>query len=291
MADFPVVVGTDGSKTSWAALVAARIFPWPSGAEIHGVVARRITAIAGRPRYVIDAFDREFERIAADARALLSRRWPDVDVAIVDKAPAAAIVDEPRKLRAKAIVVGWRGHGPVRRLLLGSVSRAVVRKAPCSVLVVRRRPKKITRVVMGIDGSANARNAVDLVAHLPPPTRGIVTLVTALEPISLPSHALLPGQVRRQIGHELGVLKGEIATGARHALDRSRTILELAGWRVRVALQAGYPLEVLLDVGKNIDADLVVVGARGTSGLERVLLGSVADGIMNHSPVPVLIVR
>ena len=194
--EFPVVVATDGSRTARAALATTRMFPWPDGTKVHGVVARRIRATAGRPTYVREAFDRAFKRAASDARAFLSRRWSDVEVAIIDKHPADAIVGQARLVGARVIVVGWRGHGLVRRLLLGSVSRAVVRRAHCAVVVVSRRPKHVRRLVIGLDGSINARRAVELVGALPPPPEGSATLVTALEPISMPPHELLPAAAR-----------------------------------------------------------------------------------------------
>ena len=67
-------------------------------------------------------------------------------------------------LAADAIVLGWRGHGVVRRHLLGSVSRRVVRQAPCSVLVVRYARTDIRRVTVGFDGSPRSKRAVELVA-------------------------------------------------------------------------------------------------------------------------------
>jgi len=48
---------------------------------------------------------------------------------------------------------------------------------------------------------------------------------------------------------------------------------------------------VLLATVKQTHGDVLVIGARGVSGLERLLLGSVAEGALNHCPVPVLVVR
>jgi nucleotide-binding universal stress UspA family protein len=50
-------------------------------------------------------------------------------------------------------------------------------------------------------------------------------------------------------------------------------------------------LREVIDVANAAEAHLVVVGARGTSGVRQLLLGSVAEGVLNRSPVPVLLVR
>ena len=288
---FSIVVATDGSMTARAALATTLTFPWPEESEVRGVVARRTRATRGRPGYVLEAFARAFEKAAADARALLSRRWPDVEVTVVDKSPADAIVDEAHRVRAEVIVLGSHGYGPVRRLLLGSVSRGVVRRAICSVLVVNRRRKQIRRLVIGLDGSPHSRRAVELVAQLPPPPGNLVTLVSALEPISLPSHALLPATVRVRIGRELASLKAELATNARREAEGAEAVLRERGWRVRVVLRSGVPVEAILSMVRQTGADFLVIGARGASGLEGVLLGSVAQGALSHCPVPVLVVR
>jgi nucleotide-binding universal stress UspA family protein len=57
-----------------------------------------------------------------------------------------------------------------------------------------------------------------------------------------------------------------------------------------VELTRGAPLSVLLDAVEGLRADVLVVGARGVTGLTHMLLGSVAEGALNRSPVPILIV-
>ena len=75
------------------------------------------------------------------------------------------------------------------------------------------------------------------------------------------------------------------------ALNRAAAELERSGWRTRTQLRTGEPLRELLAVVGSADPQLVVVGARGTSGMSQLLLGSVAEGVLNRSPVPVLLAR
>jgi nucleotide-binding universal stress UspA family protein len=65
-----------------------------------------------------------------------------------------------------------------------------------------------------------------------------------------------------------------------------------AGAAVRVAhLVMGPPVDAILDLGEEIGADLLVVGSRGHGTLERLILGSVSEGVVHHSTRPVLVVR
>jgi nucleotide-binding universal stress UspA family protein len=254
-------------------------------------MARRPERPAETPRRVLPALDRRGMHITTGARRALARRWPAADVAIIDKSPVDAILDEARRLRAAVVVLGWRGHGSLRRLLFGSVSRGVVRQAPCPVLVVRRRPRDLRSFVIGLDGSMNAQRAALFCAGLRPPRGARVTLVRVEEPMGVPSAGTLPASVHAMVRRELAALNGERRVRAKRDVARVAASLTRAGWTVRTSIRSGTPLDELLDAVTSTRSGTLVVGARGGGGLERLLLGSVAEGALNHSPVPVLVVR
>jgi nucleotide-binding universal stress UspA family protein len=194
-------------------------------------------------------------------------------------------------VRARAIVVGARGQGLVSRLVLGSVSRGVVRRARCAVLVVKGRPRAVRRLVVGLDGSAHARRAAEFVATLAVPPRGSVTVARVVEAVRLPSLAQLPAAIRARLAAEEAAVNRERLAAARQDVEAVAKRLQRAGWTVRRAVATGAPLTELLRAVAAARADLLVVGSRGAGGLERRLLGSVADGALSRSPVSVLIVR
>lgn len=61
---------------------------------------------------------------------------PDAEVIVLDGAPGPTLVDLATELPASVVVIGTRGHGGLRRAVLGSVSDHVVRHAPCPVVVI-----------------------------------------------------------------------------------------------------------------------------------------------------------
>ena len=288
---FRVLVATDGSTSARAAVTAAGMYPWPRGAEVHGVVARGPEAPAGHARRLSLALGQSAMRIAASARRALAHRWPDAEVAVLDKAPVDAILSEAGRLEADAIVLGWRGHGAFRRLLLGSVSRGVVRYARCPVLVVRRRRRAVRAFVVGVDGSVNAARAALFLAALRPRRGERVTVVRVEEPMSLPSGALLPRGIRATLRRDVAGLNAERMARAKRDVGKVAARLARSGWAVRERVHAGAPLDALLATVSATRADVLVVGARGASGVSRLLLGSVAEGALSRSPVPVLVVR
>jgi nucleotide-binding universal stress UspA family protein len=289
---FRVLVATDGSPSGRAAIAAALTFPWPPGTRAHGVVASRPETPGRIARRLVRPLGQTAIRIAGGARRALARRWPDADVVVVARPPVDAIVEEARRVGAGAIVLGWRGHGAFRRLLMGSVSRDVIRRARCPVLVVRRRPRDLRALVVGVDGSSSARRAARFVAALRPPAGGSVTVVRVEEPMSMPaSAARLPGSIRAMLRSEVAALNAGRLARAKRDVDAVAAGLERGGWTVRKRVRVGAPLTELLAAVAAARGDAVVVGARGASGVTRLLLGSVAEGLLNRSPIPVLVVR
>ena len=287
---FRVLIATDGSPSARAALITARAIPWPRATRVRGVIVAPFEWVRSESPSVRLAFAKSFERLADAARRTMARRWPDARVANVIGRPADRILGEARRFGADVIVVGWRGHGAFRRLLMGSVSRDIVERATGAVLVARRPVREIGRVVIGIDGSRNAHRAVGLVARLVGNGR-VVTVVRIVEPITLPTAGLLPASVRATLLHNAAVMNKQVTRRARHDVDAAATRLSRAGWKVRVNVRSGAPAETLLGIVRDTKGELLVVGARGVRGLRRAVLGSVAAGALNRSPVPVLVVR
>ena len=93
---------------------------------------------------------------------------------------------------------------------------------------------------------------------------------------------------------DLGVPVAELAAQAEAEGKRL-----LAGFRARLELpapalefaRAGTPSAEIARAAKDWPADLVVIGSHGRGGVQRILLGSVAEGVMREAPCPVLVVR
>jgi nucleotide-binding universal stress UspA family protein len=285
-----VLVATDGTPEARAAVTAAAAFPWPSGTRMSGVVVRTFVP-QGRPASFMMAFDRVYRRIAAAAQRVLAARWTGAEVAVVDAKPAEGILDVAQRAGSRVIVMGSRARVRVARLLLGSVARQVLHCAPCAVLVVRGPRREFIRFAIGVDGSVGSRRAVDLVAGLRAPRGGCVTLVAVVEPLRTPALPLAPSSLRQVVAAAAAEENARRLTDAERHLASAKRRLERRKWTVRTAVRQGPPLSELLAAVTEAEADVLVVGARGVGGAERLLLGSVADGLLTRSSVPVLVVR
>lgn len=288
---FHVLVATDASAQARAAVNATIAFPWPQDTRPQGVIVSGVLGLdrwRGRTRAAVRPWLRHE---AARVQRRLKRRWPDADVVVVDPPVVKGIVEQARRWGADVIVVGTRGRGILHRTLAGSVSRDVTHEAQCSVLIVKGKGRAPRRLLIGVDGSARARRAVALAARLIPPPGGRATVLAVVEPPYAPSIQRLPGSTRAVLSAELAALDRDIMARARREVSAAARRLKRAGWKVKRVVRRGIPLRELLKAASSKKADLTIVGARGATGLTRLLLGSVAEGTLAHSPVSVLVVK
>ncbi len=284
-----ILIATDGSRSAQAALATAIKFPWPASSSVRAVIASA-TWLPAASELTRAAVEKTFEATAAAARRALARRWPESKALVVDAPPVEAILAEAERFKASLIVLGWRGHGTFRRLLAGSVSRSVAAQAQCPVLVVREAATAMRRFVVGFDGSPNAERALDFLSSLEPGRGSRVVLLNVIEPVFAPaSVGRLPSSVRSHIHREVAALNEEQYQHGQATLAAGVARLDRSGWRAESEVRVGAPLASLLKAVGEHRADVLILGARATSGLERALLGSVANGALNRSPVVMLV--
>lgn len=130
----------------------------------------------------------------------------------------------------------------------------------------------IDRIVVGTDGSDNATRAVSEAAEL---ARASGAELVAVCAVGLLAGAATPGSHEELRRH----LDGEWTDAVRRS-----------GVTVSTELRDGNPVQVLLAVADEVDADLIVVGSRGFGGFPTLLLGSTSTQLAQHSHRPVVIV-
>ncbi len=286
-----ILIASDGSRSAQAALATAVKFPWPASSRVRTVIARSswLPADSAEARAAVE---KSFQDAADAARRALARRWPESKVVFLDVPPVDAILGEAEYFKASLIVLGWRGHGTFRRLLAGSVSRSVAARAHCPVLVVREAASTVRRLVVGFDGCPNAERALEFLGSLEPERGSRVVLVNVVEPVSVPaSVGRFSSSVRADVHRGAAALNKERYQQGQAAVAAGAARLERSGWTVKSEVRVGATLASLLKAVEEHRADVLVLGARATSGLERALLGSVANGALDRSPVPVLLVH
>jgi nucleotide-binding universal stress UspA family protein len=290
-----ILLAIDGSASSTSACTVVDSMRWPSGSIIEVVAALEpIAEVFGPTPATLPAPSRPngataaIETALAAAVARLERPDRSVRPFLVEGRAANTIVDAATAFRAELIVVGSRGLGPLRSMVLGSVSAEVVDHAPCPVLVVRR--PSVGPILLAVDGSAASEAAVTFV-------RGARFL--AGHPVEVMTVAPLPATPPPV---EMAGISAAAFDTDRRAIDQSRkhaeTIAAAAcgrlrgdGVRARWSISQGTPAHEIIEAAASFGSDLIVLGSRGHTGLARIVLGSVARNVLLHTDASVLIVH
>lgn len=179
------------------------------------------------------------------------------------------------------VIMATRRRGLVSRLLEPSTATEVVRHAECSVLVVPDDSLEDViaippQVLAAVDFSDQSLRAMAIAADLRDGLEGDLFLV----------HVEAAPHVEEAAG---------LATVSAGELERSRSQLEQAAETVEIEaellVRRGAPAATILRVVDEVDADLLVLGSHGRTGVQRLVLGSVAERVIARSPIPVLVVR
>lgn len=288
---FTVLVASDGSAAARAAVSVAGHLPWPHDTRAIGVVAAAAPTALGLGMLYRETLLRGYRRETQRLETALGGRFPACRVALVARPPVDAILAEQRRHGAHVIVVGRRGLGLIGRLALGSVSRRLVHEAPCAVLVAKRPSHGIRRFAIAVDGSAASLRGVRLIERLNATAGGRVLLVEVVPPIPQPLMGRASAPVRSEVRRRLALEQAKREAAVRRHLDAAARRLRTAGWDVTTEVRRGVPVLEILKAASRWRANLLVCGARNTSGVNRLLLGSVADGLVSRSPVSVLVAK
>jgi nucleotide-binding universal stress UspA family protein len=189
---------------------------------------------------------------------------------------------------ADLILIATHGRDGVARWRLGSVADHIVRHAQCPTLVIgpnvqtELAPYAVTRILVPLDGSALAEEALPVATWLAQATGAELDLVRVVS-LVIPGNGIYDG-----MGYSLDLLSAmEDAARAYLAGVAERLKSKVA---LRTELLIGYAGDQLLAHMKDTPAQLVVLASHGRSGVVRTALGSVADRML-HGPAPVLILR
>jgi nucleotide-binding universal stress UspA family protein len=206
--------------------------------------------------------------------------------------PAWVLIDVANKWSADLVVVGSQGRSALKRLFLGSVSKRVATDASCSVRVARAAVKsrsKARRIIIGVDGSPAAEQAIYYVGHRVWEIGTQIKLVNVEDDTPPTAQVLtfLP-QTAEMIDRYLQNKESRV----RSMLDWATIELGNLGLKTSVLRKKGYASKVLLEEARKWNADTIFVGTRDfTSAFERLSLGSVSTAVVTKAHCSVEIVR
>lgn len=232
---------------------------------------------------VVDALVQEGEDIVEEAGHTLDTRGVEYETDVVQGNPVPTIVEYAERYDQDLIVMPTHGREGLSRYLQGSVSEKVVRLSSVPVLTARMQPDEqlvfpYENILIPTDGSAGATHAAKHGLALAESLDATVHVLSIVETSSL-------GLDVRSTGSE-----DEFEQEATAAVDEIVADADAHGLDVIRHVEQGTPAEVILHSIKPNEIHAIVMGTTGRSGIDRILLGSVAEHTVRTAPVPVITV-
>lgn len=208
--------------------------------------------------------------------------------------PSEVIVEEAASRETALIVMATHGYSGLQRWRLGSVTEQVMHTTTKPVFIVHgglplpAAGPAFKRILVPLDGSDQARQALPLAIELATATRAELILLEAIAPTieTAASFRPLGGPIPRY-GEILELLRSQ----ATNDLETLAAQLRDEGLRVKTVVMHGPAAEVIVDEAALREADLIVMATHGYSGLKRLALGSVAERVLHTATMPLVLVR
>jgi len=135
------------------------------------------------------------------------------------------------------------------------------------------------RILIAVDGGPIAAHAAELGIELASSLSAEIAFVHAIEPGLSQAPGITPSELITEAERE----GRQLIAGFCQLLPQTHSPLKF--------IHAGKPASEIVRTAKEWPADIIVIGSHGRHGIQRALLGSVAEAVMRHAPCPVLVIR
>jgi len=256
--------------------------------------SRRVEAMLKLAEAHRETVMKDAKDLAPKAADRLRAQFPQLKIEgrFVPGSPAWELIITSNDWAADLIVVGSQGRSAIGRFFLGSVSKRIATDARCSVRIARsaapKNANEPVRIIIGVDGSPAAEEAIYAVGHRVWPSGTEVRLIAVDEERTpLGMAARLP-QVAAMIDSYLQTRETRVSSMLDWAVNELNNICV----KTEVVTEKGDPKNVLIETAREWNADCIFVGTRDfKSAFERFRLGSVSTAVVTNASCSVEIVR
>jgi len=256
-------------------------------AEQNRAAVRLIHSVetAGLPEGYLNSQVREAEAyLWGEVRDSGLDGFCDVSVNVVSGDAATAIAKEAQVVQADLIVLGLTHDESLVGMVRGTTIDKVVRGSSAPVLAVKTRARRpYARIAVAADLAEPSRAALEFVLRKFPDTEVRIVHVSEPESVGTDSHDLYTAALARQ--------RQQVVDMVGEAFAKAGRTLPVEGTSSIVHFAEGIAVNLLPECLSKLDPDLVVMGTHGRTGIANLVLGSVAETLLDVLRRDMLVVR
>jgi nucleotide-binding universal stress UspA family protein len=198
--------------------------------------------------------------------------------------PPDTIVEIAEAKKAELIAMGTRGRKGIKRILMGSVTSGVIANAPCDVLVVKNPCSncagRYTSLLVAFDGSEPGKRALSQACRMAAMDGGAITVLYVVPRYEEMIEFLRTSSIKESLMKE-----------AQKITAKAVDLASEKGVQAKVLIEDGDAGSRISETAERERNDLIVMGSRGWSGVNKAVLGSTAERVIMHAGCPILVVR
>ncbi len=190
-------------------------------------------------------------------------------------------------LEADLIVMSTHGRSGVERWLMGSEANKIIQLSTTPILLMRPRnlkkgpPSRFRRLLVPLDGSSFAERVLPYARLLDPKSEGEILLLTVPEVPEAITYGVMSDAVEG--------LRVQAVSQAQRYLENVAAAMRDEGFSVRAVVTGSRPATTITEISESENIDLILMATHGRGGLDRVFVGSVAQRLAQHAPVPLFL--
>jgi nucleotide-binding universal stress UspA family protein len=277
-----ILVAFDGSQSSENALLQS--FKLASDEKSWITVATVVPEYSGDLSLigvgnVQKTLLRQGEELLAKAASIAQREGALIKTVLEEGDVYERLVDLAEAENFSVIVVGRRGKSSLERALVGSVAARVIGHSQRDVLVVPAGTKiGWKNILLATDGSKYSAFATEKAIDFARSYGGRLTAVSVVD-------------VPDELFAEAPFLVDDLVDKAKGYVEMVKKKADDSGVPTQTLVREGESYQSIIKIATEGNADMIVMGSHGRTGLKRLLMGSVTEKVIGHAPCPVLVVK
>lgn len=283
-----LLLATDSSEFSEGAIREAVRLAKRCGSKLTAIrVIETNPEFGSTAPAVLEKMEKEARQHLGDVQARAKKEGVDCEIALHEGEDSYKyIVDEAAAKKSTMIIMGRRGRKGFRRLVMGSTTSWTIGHAPCSVMVVPRAAQvEFKSIVVATDGSQYSAAAASEAIGIAKRNDAKLTILAVVPAdIAMPTDVDFAALQREKIADQEMLAAEKNAKAVKEAAQK-------AGVEAQAFVMSGKPADAIMELARDKSADLVVVGSHGRTGLDRLLMGSVAERVIVLANCAVLVVK